>query len=748
MDLKALVAQLTLEEKAGLLSGQDFWTTKAVARTGIPSMMLTDGPHGLRKQVAGSDHLGIMNSVPATCFPSAAGLACSWDPELVGRVGEALGTECRHEGVSILLGPGANIKRSPLCGRNFEYFSEDPVLSGDMAAAHIKGVQRKGVGTSLKHFAANNQETRRMTIDARVEDRPLRELYLASFERAVKDAKPDTVMCSYNRVNGVYASENHWLLTEILRDEWGFEGFTVSDWGAVNDRVKGVAAGLDLEMPASRGVTDAQVVEAVRNGTLPESLVDQSVERILRILFKTRATGKPEGALDVDAHHALARATAAQCAVLLKNEGQTLPLAAGKKVAVIGGFARNPRYQGGGSSHINPTRVDDAVEELRRLYNGTVDYCQGYAMEADEICENLVTEAVEAASEADVAILFVGLPDAYESEGYDRKHLRMPDCHIALVEAVAAVSPRTVVVLSNGAPVEMPWLDKVEALVEGYLGGQAWGGAMADILTGKVNPGGKLAETFPRKLTHNPSALNFPGDKEKVVYHEGVFVGYRWYDTMGIDPLFPFGFGLSYTTFKLSDLKLDKAELTEAETLDLSVVVTNTGARAGSETVQVYVGDPESSVKRPVKELKAFEKVFLQPGESKTVFFRLDRRAFAYWSEKLADWRVESGRFDILVGTSAADIACEAAVTVTSEVVEPVTLSMNSTLGDLLSHPKAGPVVRQMMAAAMGPGGPAEGMTMENPEMMQAMLNDMPLRTVVGFFGPGLDLSALKDLLD
>ena len=747
MDLKALVAQLTLEEKAGLLSGQDFWSTKAVERVGIPPMMLTDGPHGLRKQAEGSDHLGIMNSVPATCFPSAAGLACSWDRDLVSRVGEALGEECLHQEVSVILGPGANIKRSPLCGRNFEYFSEDPVLSGEMAAAHIKGVQRKGVGTSLKHFAANNQETRRMTIDARVEDRALRELYLASFEHAVKDANPDTVMCSYNRINGVYASENHWLLTEILRDEWGFDGFTVSDWGAVNDRVKGVAAGLDLEMPSSRGITDAQVVEAVKNGTLPESLVDQSVERILRILFKTRAHKKPEGALDIDAHHALARGTAAQCAVLLKNEDQTLPLTAGRHVAVIGGFARKPRYQGGGSSHIHPTRVDDVVTELSRLYGGTITYCQGYAMDQDEICENLVSEAVEAAAQADVAVLFAGLPDTYESEGYDRTHLRMPECHNALIEAVAAVSPKTVVVLSNGAPVDMPWLDKVEALVEGYLGGQAWGGAMADILTGKVNPGGKLAETFPRKLSQNPSTLNFPGDKEKVVYHEGVFVGYRWYDTMGIEPLFPFGFGLSYTSFTLNDLKLDKTEMTEDETLELSVVVTNTGTRAGSETVQVYVADPESAVKRPIKELKAFEKVLLQSGESRTVFFRLERRAFAYWSESLADWRVESGRFDILVGTSSANIACEAAVNVTSDVVEPVALSMNSTLGDLLSHPKAGPLVQQMMADAMGPGGPAEGMTMENPEMMQAMLNDMPLRTIVGFFGPGLDLSELTSLM-
>lgn len=747
MDVKALVAEMTLEEKAGLLSGADFWNTKAVERLGIPSMMLTDGPHGLRKQAGASDHLGIMDAIPATCFPSAAGLACSWDRSLIGRVGEALADECLHEEVSVLLGPGANIKRSPLCGRNLEYFSEDPTLSGELAAAHIKGVQRKGVGTSLKHFAVNNQETRRMTIDARVEDRPLREIYLASFEQAVKSAKPDTVMCSYNRVNGVYASENSWLLTQILRDEWGFEGFVVSDWGAVNDRVKGVAAGLDLEMPSSRGMTDAQVVEAVRNGTLPESQVDQSVIRILNVLFKTRAKKKPDEPMDASAHHALARETAAQCAVLLKNEGTVLPLAPGKRVAVVGGFARTPRYQGGGSSHIKPTRVDDAMEELTRLYQGAVSYCQGYTMDQDDICENLISEAVENAAEGDVAILFVGLPDAWESEGYDRKHLRLPDCHNALIEAVAAVSPKTVVVLSNGSPVEMPWLGKVDAVIEGYLGGQAWGGAMADILTGRVNPGGKLAETFPKRLANNPSTLHFPGDKEKVVYHEGVFVGYRWYETMGIEPLFPFGFGLSYTTFALSDLRLDRSEMTETETLTLSVTVTNTGAHAGSETVQVYVADPEASVKRPVKELKAFEKVFLQSGESKTVFFELGRRAFAYWSEKLNDWRVESGRFDILVGTSSSDISCNAAIQVSSDVVEPVSLSMNTTLGDLLTHPKAGPVVQNMLTSLMGPGGAGSGLTMENPEMMQAMMNDMPLRTIVSFFGPGLDLSALTVLM-
>ena len=746
-DIASLVSRMTLEEKASLLSGLNFWQTKPVERLGIPSMMLTDGPHGLRKQAGSADHLGLSSSVPATCFPSAAGLACSWDRSLVGRVGEALGTECQHHDVAVLLGPGANIKRSPLCGRNFEYFSEDPVLSGEMAAAHIQGVQRRGVGTSLKHFAVNNQETRRMTIDARVDERTLREIYLASFEGAVRGGRPDTVMCSYNRVNGTYASEHPWLLTKVLREDWGFEGFIVSDWGAVNERVAGVAAGLDLEMPGSGGRTDAQIVAAVQDGSLAESAVDQAVTRFLRILFQLKDSRRPDLRFDEAAHHGLARETAAGCAVLLKNEDGILPLADDRRVAVIGGFARTPRYQGGGSSHINPTRVDDAFEELRTLHAGACSYSQGYPMDRDEVDEALIAEAVAAARAADVAVVFAGLPDAYESEGYDRKHMRLPDAHNRLIEAVAAVQPNTVVVLSNGSPVEVPWIGQVKALLEGYLGGQAWGGAMADLLTGRKTPGGKLAETFPLALENNPSSLDFPGTKETVTYREGVFVGYRWYETLGIPVRFPFGFGLSYTTFTLSDLTLDRTDMTDADTLTVTVRVTNTGSRAGSEVVQLYVGDPASTVKRPVKELKAFEKVHLEPGTSTMVSFTLEKRAFAYWHEALGDWYVEGGRYDLHIGTSSADIACSASVEVASTTEVPVKITLNSTLGDLMADPKTAPVVEAMFQRMTGPGSPFAGLAEVNDEMVKAMLADMPLRAIMGFAGPGVDWRFLSDMI-
>ena len=667
---------------------------------------------------------------------------------MAGRVGEALGEECQHHDVAVILGPGANIKRSPLCGRNFEYFSEDPVLSGEMAAAHISGVQRKGVGTSLKHFAANNQETRRLTINAKVEERTLREIYLASFERAVKKGQPDTVMCSYNKVNGTYASENPWLLTDVLRKDWGFEGLVVSDWGAVNERVPGVAAGLDLEMPGSYGVTDAQIVKAVQEGTLEETIVDTAVERILNILFLRKATRNPNPAFSEDAHHKVAREVAAECAVLLKNDNNLLPLSAGSTVAVIGEFARKPRYQGGGSSHVNPTRVDDAFEELSDLHDGLCTFSAGYKTDKDEVDSTLLGHAIAAAHAAEIAVIFAGLPDSFESEGYDRKHLRLPDNQIALIEAVTSVQPNTVVVLSNGSPVEMPWLYKVEALIEGYLGGQAWGGAIADILTGKVNPSGKLAETFPEMLENNPSFLNFPGTKEEVVYHEGVFVGYRWYEAMSLETLFPFGFGLSYTTFDIGHLKLDKTTMKDTDTLTVTVDVRNTGEVAGKEIVQLYVADRAASVRRPVKELKAFEKISLEPGETKTVRFTLERRDFAFWSESLSDWLVESGMFDILVGDSSEDICAMAQIEVTSDYVEPIHITWNTTVGDMMAHPRTKPIVEAMMAKMMGPDSPMAGMSMENDEMMKAMIAESPLRAVKMFAGPSVDWSFLESMMD
>lgn len=748
-DIRTLISQMTLEEKASLCSGLDFWRLKGIERLGIPSIMVTDGPHGLRKQQS-ADHLGIYDSVPATCFPSAVGLASSWNRELVEKVGIALGEECQAEGVAILLGPGANIKRSPLCGRNFEYFSEDPYLSSEMAASHIKGVQSQGVGTSLKHFAVNNQEHRRMSVDAIVDERTLREIYLASFEGAVKQAQPWTVMCSYNKVNGEYASENKYLLTDILKDEWGFEGFVVSDWGAVNERVKGLAAGLDLEMPSSNGIGDQKIVEAVKNGTLPEEVLDKAVERILRVIFKAVDLKKENASYDKEAHHQLAREVARECMVLLKNEERILPLKKEGTIAVIGEFAKNPRYQGGGSSHVNPTKLDNIYEEIKKTAgnNTNILYAQGYNLEKDEIDEQLIQEAKKVAIQSDVAILFVGLPERYESEGYDRQHLRIPDNHQKLIEAVTEVQPNVVVVLSNGSPIEMPWLDKVKGVLEAYLGGQALGGAIADLLFGDANPSGKLAETFPRELSHNPSYLNFPGEGDKVEYKEGIFVGYRYYDKKNIEPLFPFGYGLSYTTFEYSNLSISKKEMLDTETVTVTVNVKNTGEMAGKEIVQLYVKDVESSVIRPEKELKGFEKIELQPGEEKTVTFTLDKRAFAYYNVDLKDWHVESGEFEILIGKSSRDIVLKDSIYVKSTVKLKRAFHRNTTIGDLLDNPTVASIAKELLAK-ISETNPLMNVSEDDEayEMMTAMMRYMPLRALVNFSQGNFTEEMLADMI-
>jgi len=736
-DLKKLINEMTLEEKASLCSGEDFWHTKGIERLGIPSIMMTDGPHGLRKQSAEADHLGINNSVPATCFPSAVGLASTWNKELINKVGVALGEECQAENVSVLLGPGANIKRSPLCGRNFEYFSEDPYLSSQMATHHIKGIQSQGVGTSLKHFAVNNQEHRRMSVDAIVDERTLREIYLASFEGAVKQGKPWTVMCSYNKVNGEYASENNYLLNEILKDEWGFEGFVVSDWGAVNERAYGLENGLDLEMPSSFGVGEKKIIDAIKSGQLSEEKLDRAVERILNIIFKAVDNKKENAVYDKDAHHQLAREVASESMVLLKNEDSILPLKKSGTVAVIGGFAQSPRYQGGGSSHINPTKLDNILEEIDAVSGEetTVMYAQGYDLKNDAVDENLINEAKAVAQKADTAILFVGLPDRYESEGYDRTHLRIPENHRQLIEAVAEVNSNVIVVLSNGAPIEMPWLDKVKAVLEAYLGGQALGGAIADILFGIVNPSGKLAETFPVKLSDNPSYLNFPGEKDKVEYKEGIFVGYRYYDKKEVEPLFPFGYGLSYTSFEYSNLSVDKKEMKDTDTVSVHVTVKNTGDRAGKEIVQLYIQDVESRVIRPEKELKGFEKVALQPGEEKTVTFTLDKRSFAYYNVELKDWHIETGDFRILVGKSSRDIVLSETIHVESTVHIPLKVHRNTTVGDLLSDPVLAPVTKDMLAkfGEQNPLMNSRDVDAETAEMMAAMMKYIPLRAIVNF---------------
>ncbi|HFK1765199.1 glycosyl hydrolase [Bacillus wiedmannii] len=736
-DIKSIISQMTLEEKASLCSGLDFWNTKGIERLGIPSIMVTDGPHGLRKQAEGADHLGIYNSIPSTCFPSAVGLASTWNKELINQVGVALGEECQAENVGVLLGPGANIKRSPLCGRNFEYFSEDPYLSSQMAANHVKGVQSQGVGTSLKHFAANNQEHRRMSVDAIVDERTLREIYLASFEDVIKEAQPWTVMSAYNKINGEYASENTYLLNDILKDEWGFEGFVVSDWGAVNERVASLANGLELEMPSSFGIGEKKIIDAVNGGELTIEKLDQSVERLLNIIFKAVDNQLENAVYSKEAHHQLAREVASESMVMLQNEDSILPLKREGTVAVIGEFAKQPRYQGGGSSHINPTKLESILEEIEMVSGEKTNilFAQGYDLASDDVDENMINEAKIVAESADTAVLFVGLPDRYESEGFDRKHLQMPKNHVQLIEAIAEVQNNIVIVLSNGAPIEMPWIGKVKGILEGYLGGQALGGAIADILFGDANPSGKLAETFPKVLSDNPSYLNFPGEGDIVEYKEGVFVGYRYYDKKQIEPLFPFGFGLSYTNFEYSNISIDKKEIKDKDTVSVRVNVKNTGSIAGKEIVQLYIKDVESSMIRPEKELKGFEKVELQPGEEKTVSFTLNKRSFAYYNVEWKDWHVETGEFEILVGKSSKEIVLHDSIFVQSTTIIRKPVHRNTLLGEIFMDPTLAPIAKELMEKALKDSpfsSMAEGDS-DASEMMEAMLNYMPLRALVNF---------------
>ncbi|MED0989839.1 glycoside hydrolase family 3 C-terminal domain-containing protein [Bacillus nitratireducens] len=750
-DIKKIISQMTLEEKASLCSGLDFWNTKGIERLGIPSIMVTDGPHGLRKQAEGADHLGIYNSIPSTCFPSAVGLASTWNKDLINQVGVALGEECQAENVGVLLGPGANIKRSPLCGRNFEYFSEDPYLSSQMAANHVKGVQSQGIGTSLKHFAANNQEHRRMSVDAIVDERTLREIYLASFEDVIKEAQPWTVMSAYNKINGEYASENNYLLNDILKDEWGFEGIVVSDWGAVNERVASLANGLELEMPSSFGIGEKKIVDAVNGGELSVEKLDQTVERLLNIIFKAVDNQLENAVYSKDAHHQLAREVASESMVMLKNEDSILPLKKEGTVAIIGEFAKQPRYQGGGSSHINPTKLESILEEIEMVSGEKTNilFAQGYNLASDDVDENMINEAKKIAERADTAVLFIGLPDRYESEGFDRKHLQMPENHVQLIEAIAEVQSNIVLVLSNGAPIEMPWIGKVKGILEGYLGGQALGGAIADLLFGDANPSGKLAETFPKVLSDNPSYLNFPGEGDKVEYKEGVFVGYRYYDKKNVEPLFPFGFGLSYTNFEYSNLSVDKKEIKDTETVSVTVNVKNIGSTVGKEIVQLYIKDVESTMIRPEKELKGFEKVELQPGEEKTVNFTLNKRSFAYYNVELKDWHVETGEFEILVGKSSREIVLQDNMHVQSTTIIQKPVHRNTLLGDIFADPILAPIAKGLMEKALKDspfGSMAEGDS-DVSEMMDAMLNYMPLRALVNFSAGAFTEEMLSEII-
>lgn len=751
-EIEAIVAQMTLEEKASLCSGGDFWHTKAVERLGVPAMMVSDGPHGLRKQKDEGDHLGVNDSIVAVCYPAGCASAASFNRELVSEMGQAIGEACQAEGVGVILGPAVNIKRSPLCGRNFEYYSEDPYVAGEIAASYIKGVQSKHVGTSIKHFMANSQETRRMSSDSKMDERTMREIYMPAFETAVKEAKPWTVMCSYNRINGTYAAENKMLLTDVLRDQWGFDGFVVSDWGAVNDRVAGVKAGLDLEMPPSCGVNDKLIEKAVKDGSLDEAVLDQTVTRILEIVYRYVENRDENAVFDRQAQHEFSRRVAEESLVLLKNEG-VLPLKKEQKIAFIGQYAEKPRYQGGGSSHINSFKVTGAWELAKELPN--VTYAKGYDDAEDVIDEGLVAEAVSAAKEAEVAVIFAGLPDAFESEGYDREHMQMPKSQNYLIEEIAKVQPNVVVVLHNGSPVEMPWLPRVKGVLEAYLGGEAVGEAEYRILFGEVNPSGKLAETFPIKLEDNPSYLYYIGEEDEVEYREGVFVGYRYYDKKKMDVLFPFGYGLSYTEFAYSNLKLDKKSMKDTETLTVSADITNTGKVTGKEIVQLYVGDPESTAIRPVRELRGFEKIELAPGETKTVTFTLNARDFAYYNVQLGDFYVEGGEFDICVGSSSRDIRLEDTVCVEATRRIQKKYHLNTTFGDIMKDEKAAKYLEPLYAACTmieacdtNATTDVEGLGSSSKAMQDAMMQYMPLRALVSFQNGTIDFAKLQEILD
>lgn len=664
MKHKDILDKMTLQEKADLCSGKDFWHLNACERLGLKSIMVSDGPHGLRKHNDHKKKTEIMASMPAICFPTASATAASWDEDLIYEMGQALGEECQAEQVSVLLGPGNNMKRSPLCGRNFEYFSEDPYLGGKMAASFIKGVQSKGIGTSLKHFAANSQETRRLTIDSVVDERTLREIYLTGFEIAVKEGKPWTVMNAYNRLNGTYCAENKWLLNDVLRDEWGFDGVVVTDWGAENIIEKGIAAGQNLEMPGSSGLGSGKIVKAVQEGRLSQEDLDKRVDEIIDLILKAQKNLK-NTSYSMEEHHEIAKKVAENSMVLLKNDDNILPLKKDTTVALIGEMAKAPRYQGAGSSQINAPGIDNAYDVMLRKGCSFV-YSKGYNKVKDVTDLNLIREAVECAKRTDIAVIFCGLTEDYESEGFDRDHMTMPHSHIDLINAVAKVNPNTVVVLAGGSPIEMPWIGNVKAVLNAYLGGEASGEAAVDLLYGEKNPSGKLAETYPMYVEDNPTFFNFPGNVKSVEYRESVYIGYRYYDKVKKDVRFPFGYGLSYTTFEYSDLQLSKKTMKDTDKLTVTFKVKNTGKVAGAEIAQLYVNDVKSTIFRPEKELKGFKKVYLEPGEEKEITLELDKRSFAYYNVNIHDWHVETGDFNILIGASSRDIRLKDKVRVNS----------------------------------------------------------------------------------
>jgi len=662
---RELVAQMTIEEKASLMSGLNFWYLKSIERLGLPSIMVTDGPHGLRKQADDADHLGINKSVPAVCFPTSAATACSFDRDLLKSIGIAIGEECRQEEVAVILGPGVNIKRSPLCGRNFEYFSEDPYVSGELGAALVKGVQSQNVGVSVKHYAFNNQETRRLTTDSVLDERTAREIYLPAFEKITKESKPWTFMCSYNLFEGIYCSEHKKLLIEILRNEWGFDGLVMSDWGAVNVRHKGVAAGLDLQMPADNGVNDAKVVESIKNGTLSETDLDKAAINVVELILKSQTRERMR--YDADAHRTLAAQAATESTVLLRNKDRVMPMPEGAKFAVIGSFAKTPRHQGAGSSKIEPIKLD-TVNDCLKEAGAEFDYADGYELDSDKPNEALIAEAVKAAEGKDYVFIIAGLPAPYESEGFDRDSMKMPASHNKLIEAVAKANKNVIVFLLGGSPMEIVWQDKVKGILMCYLGGETIGKAIADLILGKKAPAGRLAESWPFNAKENPSTSYFPGYQKSVEYRESIYVGYRYYDTAEKPVRFPFGFGLSYTFFKYSKPRASRTSIEDTDTITITVDVKNTGTVTGSEVVQLYVSHKNPTIFKAVQELKGFEKIKLDPGESKSVSFTLDKRSFAYYNININDWHVESGDYEVRIGASSRDIRGRVTINIKSTV--------------------------------------------------------------------------------
>lgn len=739
-DIKALIAEMTLEEKVSLLSGANAWSTVAVPRLGIPSVNLSDGPHGLRR----CDGLGWNESVPATCFPPAVLLACSFDEELAKKQGAAIGEEAQAQNVQIVLGPANNIKRSPLGGRCFEYCSEDPVLSGHISAGVIDGIQSKKVGTALKHFACNSQETERFVINEIIDERALREIYLASFEYPVKKSKPTSIMCAYNKVNNEHCSQNRWLLNDVLRDEWGFKGFVMSDWGAVANRAQAVYAGLELEMPGTGEENKRELMNAVNGervsmhptdpkfkNKLNIYQINKAVMRLLEVVFALHEK-KTEKPCDYQKHHKTAVEIARESMVLLKNNG-ILPIKSGK-TAVIGEMAVNPRYQGGGSSYVNAIDVTKPLDAMKEY--GDVEYSQGYSLDNDKDFEK-INDAVKTAASCDRAVIICGLPLSYESEGYDRTHMNLPENQLKLIDEVVRKQPNTIVVLCNGSPVAMPFVGKVSGILEAYLGGEGAGEAIADLLYGKANPCGKLAESFPQYLEHNPSYGSFPGENGKVCYSEGIYVGYRWYEKHNIPTLFPFGFGLSYTTFKYDKIELSKNEIDENEEVTVTVTVSNTGVMDGKEIIELYVKENTPKVSRPVKELKSFKKVLVKAGESVCVTFTLDRRCFAYWDDEIHDWRVDSGKFTVLVGGSSDNCPLAAEIDIKArEYFSPITVQ--TIFSELKRHPKGDKVLREILVIA----GEDFAKQLDN------MPEDWPLRTMVSMYETKLTLAELVDIID